>query len=89
VIPWLRKRDVAILGGEDSQDATPPLPGMRPLAVHDFCLVALGVHILDNGNFDAVADVAAARKRWEFMLVLAPLAVPGGTGSPFNPVAAF
>jgi kynurenine formamidase len=89
VIPWLKKRDIAILGGEDSHDATPPLPGLPPLAVHDFCLVALGVHTLDNGNFDAVAEVAAARKRWEFMLVMAPLAVPGGTGSPFNPIAAF
>lgn len=89
VIPWLKKRDIAIIGGEDSHDATPPLPGLPPLAVHDFCLVALGVHTLDNGNFDAVADTAAARKRWEFMLVMAPLAIPGGTGSPFNPIAVF
>jgi kynurenine formamidase len=89
VIPWLRKRDVAILGGEDSQDATPPLPGFPPLAIHDFCLVALGVHTLDNANLDALADVAAARRRWEFMLVAAPLAIPGATGSPFNPIAAF
>jgi kynurenine formamidase len=89
VIPWLKKRDVALLGGEDSQDATPPLPGFPPLAVHDFCLVALGVHTLDNLNLDAVADAAAARRRWEFMLVLAPLAIPGATGSPFNPIAAF
>ena len=89
VIPWLKKRDIAFIGGEDSHDATPPLLGLPPLAVHDFCLVALGVHTLDNANFDAVADAAAARKRWEFMLVLAPLAVPGGTGSPFNPIAAF
>jgi hypothetical protein len=80
---------VALLGGEDSQDATPPLPGFPPLAVHDFCLVALGVHTLDNLNLDAVADAAAARRRWEFMLVLAPLAIPGATGSPFNPIAAF
>ncbi len=89
VIPWLKKRDISFIGGEDSQDASPPLPGLPPLAVHDFCLVALGVHTLDNTNLDALADVAAARKRWEFMLVLAPLAVPGGTGSPFNPLAAF
>ena len=89
VIPWLKKRDIAFIGGEDSHDATPPLPGMPPLAVHDFSLVALGVHTLDNTNLDAVADAAAARKRWEFMLMLAPLAVQGATGSPFNPIAVF
>jgi kynurenine formamidase len=89
VLPWLKKRDVAFIGGEDSQDATPPLPGLPPLAVHDFCLVTLGVHTLDNANLDALAEVAAAQNRWEFMLVLAPLAVPNATGSPFNPIAAF
>jgi kynurenine formamidase len=89
VLPWLKKRDIAFIGGEDSQDATPPLPGLPPLAVHDFCLVTLGVHTLDNGNLDALAETAAAQNRWEFMLVLAPLAVPNATGSPFNPIAAF
>jgi kynurenine formamidase len=89
VIPWLKKRDIVLIGGEDSQDATPPLPGLPPLAVHDFCLVALGVHTLDNANLDALAAAAAMRNRWEFMLVVAPLAVPGATGSPFNPIAAF
>ncbi len=89
VLPWLKKRDIAFLGGEDSHDATPPLPGLPSLAVHDFCLVALGVHTLDNTNLDALAEAAVTQNRWEFMLVLAPLAVPTGTGSPFNPIAAF
>jgi kynurenine formamidase len=89
VIPWLKKRDIALIGGEDSQDATPPLAGWPMLAVHDFCLVSLGVHTLDNTNLDALAEVAVSRRRWEFMLVVAPLAVPGATGSPFNPIAAF
>ena len=37
----------------------------------------------------AVPAVAAEEKRWEFMLVVAPLRVPGGTGSPVNPIAIF
>ena len=59
------------------------------LAVHNFCLVYLGVHILDALDLTAVAEAAAARKRWEFLLTLAPLAVGGGTGSPVNPIAVF
>ena len=27
--------------------------------------------------------------QWDFMLVIAPLRVPGGTGSPVNPLAIF
>ena len=43
-----------------------------------------GVAILE-----AVAAEAARQGRWEFMLVAAPLAVEGGTGSPLNPLAIF
>ena len=90
VIPWLKQRDVAILGGEASQDAAPPAGDLgvnQP--VHNFCLVYLGVHIFDALDLTAVAEAAAARTRWEFLLTAAPLAVRGGTGSPVNPIATF
>lgn len=86
VIPWLRKRDIALLGGDNAQSVAPSdFPG----AVHDFVQVMLGVHVLDNADFDALAEAAAARNRWEFMLTIAPLAIIGGTGSPVNPIAMF
>ena len=52
-------------------------------------LVALGIHIFDNCDLEAVGEAAAKRNRWEFLLTAAPLAVPGGTGSPLNPIATF
>ena len=58
-------------------------------AVHDFALVYLGVHIFDNVDLEALAEAAQARKRWEFLLTVAPLAIRGGTGSPANPIATF
>jgi len=45
--------------------------------------------ILDNCDFEAVSEAAQARKRWAFLLTVAPLAVEGGTGSPVNPLATF
>ena len=59
------------------------------LAVHDFVLTILGVHLLDRADFDALAEAAATRRRWEFMLTMAPLPIPNGTGSPLNPIAIF
>ena len=88
VIPWLKNRDVALLGSEQAQDAA-PVGDMPGLAVHDFALVALGIHLFDNCRLDAVAEAAAAHGRWDFLLTAAPLAVPGGTGSPLNPIATF
>jgi kynurenine formamidase len=91
VIPWLKRRDVAILGSETAQDATPPPPGseLGPLALHDFVLIELGVHLMDDTNLDALSEAAAARKRWDFLLTAAPLPVRNGTGSPINPIAVF
>ena len=86
VIPWLKKRDIAILGSDHPQYVSPaPLRG----AIHDFALLYLGIHLFDNCDLEALADAAAARKRWEFLLTAAPLAIPGGTGSPINPIATF
>ena len=89
VIPWLRERDIALLGWE-TPGYVPQPPGDLPrLAVHDFALTILGVHLLDRADFDALSEAAASRDRWEFMLTIAPLAIPRGTGSPVNPIAVF
>ena len=86
VIPWLKGRDIAILGSDHPQYVSPS--NLRG-AAHDFALLYLGVHLFDNCDLEALADAAAARKRWDFLLTAAPLAIPGGTGSPANPIATF
>jgi len=86
VIPWLRQRDIALLGSDHPQYVSPS--NLRG-AVHDFALVYLGVHLVDNADLEALADAAATRSRWEFMLTIAPLPVRGATGSPVNPIAIF
>src|SRR5258705_3868011 len=83
VIPWLKQRDIAVLGSDHPQYVSPSnLTG----AVHDFALLYLGVHLFDNADLEALGDAAAARNRWEFLLTSAPLPIRGGTGSPANPV---
>jgi len=89
VIPWLKKRDIAILGWETPDYAPHPPGDLPPSSVHNFALTILGIHLIDRADFDAVAEAAAARNRWEFMLTIAPLAIPHGTGSPVNPIAMF
>ena len=89
IIPWLKARDVALLGSDVPPSTAPPeLPG-ETRNVHDFALVSLGVHLFDNCDLEALAEAAAARQRWEFLLTVAPLPIRGGTGSPVNPIATF
>ena len=87
VIPLLKERDIALLGSDGFQEAG-ALPGMF-LPVHKFTLVALGVNLLDNQDLEALAEMARSHNRWEFMLVVGPLRVEGGAGSPTNPIAIF
>ena len=57
--------------------------------IHQLFLIALGTPILDNCDLEALGEAAARRHRWEFLLTVAPIAMPGGTGSPVNPMATF
>ena len=86
---WLKQRDVAVLGSDAASDVLPSaVPGVDQ-PIHQLCLVAMGTLILDNCDLEAVAIEATQRQRWEFLLVIVPLAVRGGTGSPVNPIATF
>jgi kynurenine formamidase len=89
VLPWLKARDVALLGSDVPPSTAPSeVPGETG-PVHDMALVTLGVHLFDNCDLEALAEAAAARKRWDFLLTVAPLPIRGGTGSPVNPIATF
>lgn len=89
IIPWLKARDVALLGSDVPPSTAPSDVAGETGPVHDFALVTLGVHLFDNCDLEALADAAAARKRWDFLLTVAPLPIRGGTGSPVNPIATF
>jgi kynurenine formamidase len=86
---WLKDRDVAMVGSDAASDVMPSGVAGVAQPIHQLLLNAMGVPIFDNCDLEAVGQAAAQRNRWEFMLTAAPLAVPGGTGSPLNPIATF
>jgi len=59
-----------------------------PWAVHAV-LFCYGVALLDNALLEPLARACVEEGRDDFMLVIAPLKVVGGTGSPANPLAVF
>ena len=89
VAPWLRERDVAIVGGDYANDAIPSDVQGVFLPIHQLTIVAMGVRLFDNLDLEALAEVAARQGRWEFMLSASPIPVEGGVGSPMNPIATF
>jgi kynurenine formamidase len=87
---WLHDRNVAILGSDAASDVSPSqIDGVPATAIHMLAIVAMGIPIFDNCDLEALSQAAAQRHRYTFLLTAAPLAVPGGTGSPINPIATF
>ena len=85
-LPFLRDHDVSVLVW-DMLDHL-PIGYDIPWAVHA-ALFAYGVALLDNALLEPLARACVEEGRDEFMLVIAPLYVVGGTGSPANPLAVF
>jgi kynurenine formamidase len=86
-IPWLVDQHLAVLGSDGVSDALPANDHRWPMPLHMCMLVGAGVHLLDNLDLGRLAAACAARGRWRFQFVVAPLQIGGGTGSPINPLA--
>jgi len=82
-------RPVGVLGHYAAGYSPQPPGDLFRNAVHNFVQAILGIHILDRADLEALSEAAASRNRWEFLLMVTPLALPNATGSPVNPVAMF
>ncbi|PNE40013.1 cyclase family protein [Streptomyces noursei] len=86
-LPLLASRGIALLGGDGDSDVRPsPVEGVHS-PVHALAITAMGVPLLDNLDLEALSTACAEAGRHDFLLLVAPLNVPGGTGSPVTPVA--
>jgi kynurenine formamidase len=87
--PWFRERGVAMLGTDTHNDVSPPPYPRIGNALHVVALVAMGLWLIDNANLEELSQACASRRRWAFMLTIAPLRLLNVTGSPVNPIALF
>jgi kynurenine formamidase len=87
VLPWLRDRDIAILGCDGVSDGLPSGVADSTNPIHDIGVAAMGLHLLDNLDLEVVTTACRELGRWQFMFVVAALILEGGSGSPVNPIA--
>ncbi|HEY7200355.1 MAG TPA: cyclase family protein, partial [Candidatus Dormibacteraeota bacterium] len=88
-VPWFAERRIALLGADVANDPAPFREGAWPLPVHQLSLFHLGMPLVDNCDLDPLSEACAEAGRYAFLLVIAPLRVKGGSGSPINPIAVF
>jgi kynurenine formamidase len=87
---FLKERGVSFIGCDGPNDVSPTgLPPEVPNPLHRLALVAMGVSIFDNLDFERAAEEAKRLNRYEFLFMAAPLRIELGTGSPLNPLALF
>ena len=85
---WLHEREVAVFSGDCIERLPSGYPRV-PLPLHQIGLVAMGLMILDATDVESLRDLCRDAGRNEFLFVASPLRLPGGSGSPVNPLVVF
>jgi len=84
-LEFMVERRVAVLGSDGNND-TAPAHGVD-FPVHVLGIGVLGLHLIDYLHLAELRALCEQQSRWSFFCVVAPLTVPGATGSPVNPIA--
>jgi kynurenine formamidase len=81
---WLARQDPMLVGADNAAVEVTPNPDPKLAGpVHQIMLVVNGIHLLENVRLDELA----ARRAYEFALIVEPLKIQGGTGSSVAPIA--
>jgi kynurenine formamidase len=86
-LEFVAEREVAVLGSDSNNDTAPSCVDGVGFPVHVLAINAMGLHLLDYLQFEALVPLCEAEERWSFLCVIAPLRLPAATGSPVNPIA--
>jgi kynurenine formamidase len=88
-IPWMHERRLAAFLPDGDGEAIPSVVEGMTYPIHPLQIVAMGMLASDSLQFEDLARACEEEGRYEFMVVGLPLRLPGGTGSPWNPIAIF
>lgn len=81
---WLAAAGVRTTGADTTAyEQIRPGAGHSILPVHRVLLVEAGIHIIEHLNLEEASEQGLT----EFLFVMAPLRIVGGTGSPIRPMA--
>ncbi|MCX8456107.1 cyclase family protein [Paenarthrobacter ureafaciens] len=86
---WLHRTEIAAIATDTWGFEVRPnefdVPAFQPL--HQVVIPNMGLTVGELWDLDQLADKCRDRKRYEFLLVAAPLPITGAVGSPINPLA--
>jgi kynurenine formamidase len=86
-IRMLHDRKVAAFFPDGDGETIPANVEGVAYPIHALQIAAMGMVCADSLQFEELVGVCEEHGRWEFLVCAAPLRIPSGTGSPFNPIA--
>jgi kynurenine formamidase len=86
-MPLFHERRVAAIGYDGDGEAVPSNCEGVMYPIHTIGVNAMGLYFLDSLYLEDLAAACQHEGRSEFLLVIAPLRLAAGTGSPVNPIA--
>jgi kynurenine formamidase len=84
---WLADLAPTVVVTDEGLDPFPSEVEGLPVPWHVLLLTVLGVPMVDRAMLTPLSSACAEVSRWDFLSVIAPLPIPGASGSPVNPVA--
>src|SRR5215510_7716802 len=88
-IGWMHERRIAAFLPDGDGETVPSNVEGVLYPIHPLQVTAMGMLAADSLQLEDVARACEEEGRFEFMVVGLPLRLPGGTGSPWNPIAIF
>jgi kynurenine formamidase len=88
-IAWMHERRIAAFLPDGDGETVPSNVEGVLYPIHPLQVTAMGLFASDSLQLEDVARACEAEGRFEFLVVGLPLRLPGGTGSPWNPIAIF
>jgi kynurenine formamidase len=89
VASWMHERKIAAFLPDGDGELVPSYVEGLQYPLHPLQITAMGMLCSDSLQLEELSKVCEEEQRWEFMVAIAPLRLPRGTGSPFNPIAVF
>jgi kynurenine formamidase len=83
----LHARKVAAFFPDGDGETVPSNVEKVPYPIHALQIPGMGMLCADSLQFEELIEACEEQGRWEFLITAAPLRIPGGTGSLFNPLA--
>jgi kynurenine formamidase len=84
--PWVQSSRFALIVSDVGTDPVPSEVEGVATPWHLLALARLGLRLIDNADLSGLVNECRRLRQWTGMITVAPLGIPGASGSPVNPL---